>query len=86
MREETIAEGMIRTVRDAQGFAVLGGDADEYMRFIQLEWESYSGDTSTETQKRRFYTALHTYKKYRSGKQRDWRDDFSGRNHFATIV
>ncbi len=69
----------------AKTFAALGGECDEFMQFLQLEWESYAKEYTPE-QERHFYQELKWYKEARKNTKRDWRDSFSGRNHFGTIV
>ena len=68
-------------------FAVLGGDADEFARFLQLEWESFVEEDGRLYQevKRRFYRNLNDYKRYRKDK-RDWRTDFDGRDFSKLVV
>lgn len=69
----------------ASSFALLGGECDEFVRFLELEWYSFSSEY-TEEQLRHFNHELELYKKYRSEPKRDWREDFSGRDFTELIV
>ncbi len=85
MTEINLFDEYIAAASIASSFATIGGDCDEFMRFLQLEWESYA-EEYTEEQKHTFYGYLKSYKEMRNMVKRDWRDDFEKRNHFGTIV
>ncbi len=88
MEETNLFDTYIEAAKCAQIFAGLGGECDEFMQFLQLEWESYAKEFSPE-QERHFYQEIKWYKEYGEDptfKKRDWRESFSGRNHFGTIV
>lgn len=85
MKEVNLFDQYIIAVSIANTFASLSGECDEFMQFVQLEWESYAEEFTRE-QERNFYYELKWYKDYRKNTNRDWRDSFSGRNHFGTIV
>ena len=84
MNEPDFFDVMIEQVRGVTSFAVLGGECDEYVRFLQLEWESYAPGY-TQVQKERFYRELEYYKKFRAEK-RNWREDFGGRDFGKLVV
>lgn len=79
---------MISSVSMASTFGQLGGDADEFIRFLQLEWESFDrtdeGEEFTEL-KRQFYRNIRQYQKYRN-RDRNWRIDFDGRDFNDLLV
>lgn len=66
-------------------FGQLGVDADDFMRCLQLEWESYADEPSKEALKSEFYHHIRAYVKFRDSK-RDWRKDFSGRDFNDLLV
>lgn len=76
---------MIAAVSYAGLFGQLGGDSDEFIRFLQLEWESYSQDEVPKDKKSQFYKEIRNYVKYRD-KKRNWRKEFSGRDFNDLLV
>ena len=81
--ENTILEVLVSAASEASSFAVIGGECDELVRFLQLELESMADEP--QELKGVFYSHLASYKKYRKDK-RDWREDFSGRDFSKLIV
>ena len=66
-------------------FGQLGVDADDFMRCLQLEWESYADEPSKTALKSEFYHHMRAYTKYRNRKG-NWRDSFDGRDFNDLLV
>lgn len=84
-KEFSLFEGMVQAAQEVVSFALLGGECDEYARFLQLEWESYEDESEKNRFADKFYSYLEDYKKYRAEK-RDWRKDFGSRDFTKLIV
>lgn len=85
MGEISLFESLCIEADSAVSFALIGGDCDDYVRFLQLEWESFADESNKREYSDRFYQSLEKYKKYREDK-RDWHKDFSGRDFSKLIV
>lgn len=83
-KKNDLFDELVQCASVLSNFALLGGEADEFARFIQLEFESYEQDEVSKEQKSLFYIYLNEYKRCRYLK-RNWRDDFSGRD-FSTLI
>lgn len=70
----------------ATTFAGLGGNCDEFIRFLQLEWESYADEPEKDKLKSYLYRNIRDYKKYREGDSRDWRKSFGSRDFNDLLV
>lgn len=81
---EDLFDKYIAAADVAVTFAGIGGDADDFMRFLQLEWESYADAPAHDEKSKRFYGHLREYTKYKT--KGDWRKDFSGRDFNDLLV
>lgn len=70
----------------AVAFRTMGGECNDFMRFLQLEWESYADEPAKKEKKSEFYHHLRDYMKYKPDIPRDWRKDFSGRDFNDLLV
>ena len=66
-------------------FGQLGVDADDFMRCLQLEWESYADEPSKTALKSEFYRHIRDYVKYRN-RETDWKTNFSARDFNDLLV
>lgn len=76
---------LIEAVSWASSFALIGGECDEFVRFLELEWHSFAQEYSDQ-QLRRFNLELQNYATYRKNPERNWRETFSNRDFTKLVI
>lgn len=81
-----VYDDMVGAANCAAMFKSLGGECNDFVRFLQLEWESYAPDYTGE-QKELFYGYLKSYSAFDPVELNlDWKDSYSGRDFGKLVV